>query len=485
MPKEEQSKPAFRLTPRSPAERAERIQQLVADSTVGSYFALYKGAYRELPIIEVPVEFLLYRADNGRLITTLQGIESTKGLEPGYFRHNQENPQVQQELHRLLLNMAQDPRGPIYNELQYQGQQTDPLLISVHGLVVNGNRRLAAMRDLLAQDGAKYQGFSQARAAVLPLEAEEQDFEYVEAALQLAPETKLAYTWVNRRLKLRRQRDELHLPIEQILESYRLSSAQEIDTELQELELAEAYLRDYCRKPKDYALVEDAEELFVGLNTTLQDPRLHAHEVWRLAGFAMIRARHKLKVTLKLGAGKSQDQWRLAGYFPFSSPQPPYAPRQALVDLAQDEALISSERGADMAHLPPKVEEDLADLIRQESEAVRVAQSLINILDQIRIDSHERNAPKRLLKNLQQARRLAERLEEQTLTSKQKAELRSELAAIDYHSQRLVGHRDEAPPPLTHRRRKLRKLKNNPHAYFADAKNPVLRMFKVFFRPQG
>lgn len=480
-----QAKPtAFDLNLRPSEQRAEIIQQLSRDSRIGSYFALYKGSYQELPVIEVPAELLFYRPDNGRLITRLQELQCKKGLGTEYFRENQEQPQVQQELHSLLLQLAKDPQGPIYQELQAQAQQTEPLLISAQGLVINGNRRLAAMRELLAQDPVKYQGFSRVRAAVLPAEAGLQDFEYVEAALQLAPETKLAYSWINRRLKLRRQRDELKLPMEQILESYRLQSAQEVERELQELELAEQYLRDFCHKPGEYALLEDAEEFFLGLNQTLQDQTLKYHELWRLAGFAMIFARHKLKVGLKRTANQAPDQWILAGYFPFAEPSPGYAPRQAMFELALDEGLLRDEKKADLTSLPVRIEEDLADILRQSSEASRLAQTLVNILDQIRIDSQERNAPKRFLKNMQQARRLAERLEEGALSSKQKAELKSELAAVELHSSRLLGNSDEAPGVLTHRRRKLRKLKNNPHAYFRDAKNPLLRSFKVFFSPR-
>ena len=102
----------------------------------------------------------------------------------------------------------------------------------------------------------------------------------MEAALQLAQETKLAYTWINRRLKLRRQRDELKLPLAQILESYRLESAGDLERELQELELAEAYLQDYRHEPGHYALVEYAEKLFVGLLATLQTFEEKDQDVW-------------------------------------------------------------------------------------------------------------------------------------------------------------------------------------------------------------
>ena len=76
------------------------------------------------------------------------------------------------------------------------------------------------MRALLAENLDKYKSFQNVRSAVLAADACSRDIEYVEAALQLAPETKLAYSWINRRLKLRRQRDVLEIPIQELLESY-------------------------------------------------------------------------------------------------------------------------------------------------------------------------------------------------------------------------------------------------------------------------
>ena len=471
MTRQKDKKPAFSFQPVPVQERAGLIEQKSADIGPGGYFVLYQGQYRELPVIELPQDKLVYRVDNGRLITELQRLQKKKGLAPDHVRSRQDDPQVQEELHNLLLKLSKDPQGPIYQELEFQGMQTEVLLITSDGVVVNGNRRLAAMRDLLLRDPEKYSRFSTVRAGVLPADAQVQDIEYVEAALQLAPETKLAYSWINRRLKLRRQRDELKLPMDKILESYRLQGTQDLDRELQELALAEAYLADYCLQPGEYALVQDTEELFTGLNSTLQDPTIPYADLWRLAGFAMIFARNELKL-------------KLNGYFPFAQAKPGYAPRQAMFELAGEEGLISGEESEKQAKMSLKTQKELAAILGQKSEAGRLSRAIVDILDQIRIDHHDKSAPKRLIQNIQQARKIAERLDMHTLNSKQKAELASELAAIEHHSRRLLEESQDAPPPITARTRKLRKLRENPHAYFADAQNPVLRRLKAFFTPK-
>ena len=439
-------------------DKQATIEQQCREAEKGSTFVLFRGHYRELPVIEVPLELPLYRPENGRIISQLQRRLEEKALDPERFRRDVEKPWVQQELHELLLALAQDERGPIYRELKQQAQQTESLLVTRAGVVVNGNRRLAAMRDLFEQAPDTYAGFASLRVAVLPEETNAADIEYVESALQLAPETKLAYTWTNRRLKLRRQHRELELPLESILESYRLPDKQAMELELEELELAEAYLRDYCHDPHAYERIEDAEELFVALNQTLRSLEEGLAETWRWAGFAMIHARMRSKV-------------KLLNYFPFSDPRPAYAPREALVALAQAEGLLSPQA----TELDETAGRRLFEVLRDRESAERLSRELADILDQLRIDANRQEAPKKLLQHVQQARKLAEKLEAERLTSQQKAELGSELAAIQYHSQRFLEGRADAPAPLSPMQRKWRKLREDPYRYCADSSNPLLR----------
>ena len=439
-------------------EKQAEIAQQCREAVKGSTFVLFRGHYRELPVIEVPLALPLYRPENGRIISQLQQRLEEKALDAERFRREVEEPWVQQELHKLLLALAQDERGPIYRELEQQAQQTESLLITRAGVVVNGNRRLAAMRDLHAQAPASYAGFARLRVAVLPEETTSADIEYVESALQLAPETKLAYTWTNRRLKLRRQRLELALPLESILESYRLPDKQAMEVELEELALAEAYLRDYCQAAHDYERIEDAEALFVALNQALRSLDEELAETWRWAGFAMIHARQRSKV-------------KLLNYFPFADPRPAYAPREALVSLAQAEELLSQQA----TQLDETARQRLVDVLRDPEAAERLSRELADILDQLRIDANRREAPKKLLQHVQQARKFAEKLEAGRLSSQQKAELGSELAAIQYHSRRFLEDKEDAPAPLSPTRRKWRKLREDPYRYCAESTNPMLR----------
>jgi hypothetical protein len=404
------------------------------DPAEGGHFVFFRGEYKKLPIAIVPEGLLLYRPENGRLIMQLRELEQTQNLPSGYFAANRENTEVQKQLHLILLEMSKNPQGPIYQELGRQAQQTEPLLITAAGIVVNGNRRLAAMRELLYKDPDRYGKFQNVRAAVLPVDASPEDIEYVEAALQLAPETKLAYSWINRRLKLRRQRHELKLPIPRILESYRLENQSDIDRELAELALAEDYLEDISGQPGNYSLIEDAEKLFTGLSANLNQLPENDRHLWRMAGFAMISARNKVDTDL-------------CTYFPFAPPKPAHIPIRALFRLAAEEELVSEKQLQQEPDLPESTRKELAAVLSRTVEAPRLTRIILDILDQLQIEHREQNAPKRTLKRIQQARQLIENLEAETLTANQRARIGSEISAIVYHSRRLLVN-DSSSSPL-------------------------------------
>ncbi|WP_110665705.1 hypothetical protein [Salinicola halophilus] len=437
-------------------QAAETIRAALDAASMRGTYVLYRGEYREMPVVEVPIGLPLFRPENGRLITVLQRYCREQGIEEGTLGEQIEQPWVQQALWELLLPLSRDPRGSIFDELARQGQQTEPLLITFDGVVVNGNRRLAAMRALFDEDPARYAAFARVRATVLPADATAADAEYVESTLQLAPETKLAYTWINRRLKLRRQRRELELPVARIVESYRLPDEAALERELAEVELAEAYLRDYCETPGDFDAIEDAEPYFVALNeqlTALNDAKLE--RLWRLAGFAMIQAR---------GRGT-----KVTDYYPFLPPRPASVPENAMARLAQSAGLDDQ---SDSGKLPHGA---LARWLGERSRALEVTQALADVLDQLRIEANYHEMPKRLLQHVQKARKLAEKLEADRLSADEKAQIGSELAAMSYHSRRFLEGGDDAPAALSPAARKWRKFRSEPQRFCADSTHPVLR----------
>jgi len=409
-----------------PMPRQARRARIAAAEPLARQFVPYGGRYRQLPVIEITADALVYRAENGRLLAELEHYAADAGESLDALRASEDTPATQALLHRLLLEKAADPEGPVLQELERHAQQTEPLLVTADGVVVNGNRRLAAMRALRARDPGHYAGFAVVTAAVLPEEAGAAELEFIEAALQMAPDVKLPYGWVNRRLKMRRQRETLGLSDEAIASAYRLEAIESVATELAELALAEDYLAEFRREPTNYALLADTEPLFRALAEQLMalPPELRAP--WRVAGFAMID-------------GRAAVSGPMDRFFPFAPPAPETLPADALRRLAEERGEAGEEAGA----ATPAA---LADPARSAENAA----ALFAVIERLRAEHQELKAPAAVLKQMRKVRQTLDRLEIGRLNAKQLRQLRAELAAIEAQVAMHLGER-----PVTAERRSV------------------------------
>ena len=267
--------------------------------------------------------------------------------------------------------------------------------------------------------------------AVLPEEASLADMESVEAALQMAPETKLAYGWINRRLKLRRQRDDLGLSRDAIRAAYRLDDDLQLDRELAELALAEDYLSGFLGQPGRYSLVADAELLFRGLAERLHALPDDLRRLWRLAGFAMIK-------------GRAAVQGPMERYFPFAAPVPEHLPWLAVTGLAEAWGLPVAAEGAAE---PPVTLEALAAAFADPARSDVLAPELFSLLERLRVEFEAHASPQRAITLLAKLRYTLARLAPERLSESQRLQVRSEAAAIQAQLAVLLGEPPSAVRP--------------------------------------
>lgn len=274
-------------------DRIVRITQEKQNSTRTETF-LFRGKPTILQVVRLPIETPVYRMDNGR--TRLKQAEYFlhHNLSPDYFLKSEEDVTAQQIQHGLLLELSQDPRGPILEELRHRAAQTETLLTTASGVVVNGNRRLAAMRYLVVNGGEQFRDYNFVDLAILPAEATLEDIEEIESELQEIPETKLEYDWISRRLKLRYRRDVLHFKIDRLIRMYRFKNKEDVNRELQQLQLAEEYLEVYLKKPGEYELVEQSEEIIRQLQSALENKSPDMAELSKLIAFPLIKEARQL-----------------------------------------------------------------------------------------------------------------------------------------------------------------------------------------------
>lgn len=251
----------------------------------------FRNRMTELPVVRLEIGLPIYRIKNGRTSVEQQLHINKHDLDESYFEGSEENASVQAAQELILLRLSKDPKASIFDELAHRALQTETLLLTAHGTVLNGNRRLAAMRRLFSDDPEKYQRFSHVDVAILPRGAREKDLELLEAELQLAPETRLEYGWIERRLKLRHQVRVLKISRALIKSTYRFKKELDINIELNQLDLAEEYLAEYLHKPRAYEQVANSEQLFKDLEESLRRSKLgrESEEARRTVGFVLAK----------------------------------------------------------------------------------------------------------------------------------------------------------------------------------------------------
>ncbi|MDA9625513.1 hypothetical protein N9S57_01940 [Luminiphilus sp.] len=165
-------------------ERAEMIARHLTEHRESQSSATYalklKGIKEYLPIIRVNPESLLLNPDNNRLTAQLRDYADKSSVRREPWGH-----ESQQLLHKLLAQTEQ------FQELKSQLEelkQKEPGLITRDGLLVNGNTRVVALKEL---------GVNYVEVAVLPDTISPLDILEIEAELQLTKYVEQEYTYTN------------------------------------------------------------------------------------------------------------------------------------------------------------------------------------------------------------------------------------------------------------------------------------------------
>lgn len=255
---------AFEVSVRPAHERKDMIGALSEKPVGGKQptFDVYENQMTLLPVIKLPIDVLVYRMANARTQTEQLAYIAEGKLAGDYFSAGQDNEEAQQAQHGILVRFALENPGSIasiLDELE-RAKQTRPLLITPAGVVIDGNRRLAAMRKLYGERKSEFPTFADVECMVLPPLTEDQ-IDDIETRLQERPETKLPYSWINETLKIRRQLAQKSKS-EKDIADVRRKSVPEIRKMISALTYAEIYLRDWKAAPGDYRLVEKGGEQF-------------------------------------------------------------------------------------------------------------------------------------------------------------------------------------------------------------------------------
>lgn len=173
-------------------QRRDRIRQLRDSGTSEYEFQLFfQEQLRTLPVYIVDVGLPCYRLQNGRTRASQLEMIATEGLPNDFFTADPDSEPAlkkQDEILRQMLKEANLLRT--FRKIR----QDRPLILDSDGYVINGNRRLCAMRLLLQEDEVFFAHFKHIQVIFLP-PCEERDIKELEGRLQVQPDLRADYSW--------------------------------------------------------------------------------------------------------------------------------------------------------------------------------------------------------------------------------------------------------------------------------------------------
>jgi hypothetical protein len=397
----------FQIKVNDQKDRIARVAEEVK-SPISREVVVFRDREEYFPVVRLPIELLLYRMENGRTSKRQNEYIRRNGLDTNYFVSGEENVEVQKAQHSMLIDLSKDARADVYSELKYRAVQTENLLITHSGVVVNGNRRLAAMRELF--ESPAFKSFGYINATVLPGTATPGDIEEIESELQEIPETKLEYDWISRRLKMRRRRDQLGITAEKLKKMYRVKSQKDINREIEQLELAEDYLERYLKRPMEYEAVDSSEQIFKQLQAALENKSGEMEELSRCIAFPLIKEARGLQdrvyqFRFAFGVDAEEVLRRIAEEqnIPISErPEPASAP---LMETDSDDPLsdIGEELAPQYATLKP--------ILLDDANSKEHAQQIARVTGAIQQEKQEGGRKMVALRNAEAANRVLHELE--------------------------------------------------------------------------
>jgi hypothetical protein len=276
-------------------ERQLAIAGEIANPERKHRFHGFRNQAIDLPVIRVPLTLPIYRMENYRTRLLQRAWIKERNVPDNFFLEGEENESVQQIQHGFLSELASESRqniAQIGDILKSEGQK-DPLLVTITGVVVNGNRRLSAMREIYKSDTETYAEFQYIDCMVLPAVATEDDLKEIEVKLQMTPETRLPYDWISEAIAVsdlffNRNKDEAAIAL-----LMGLKDTSKVKNKLRMLTEIELYLKEWKNKEGAYAEVMDAEQIVSELTARFARKSGKELEIARRLGWILLDQRGK------------------------------------------------------------------------------------------------------------------------------------------------------------------------------------------------
>lgn len=195
---------------------ARRLGELGDNGHVAETLTIeWRDAPLHVQVIDMPLIELYYNPSTHRI----RAQRSLDQVRDAALSADPWSTESQAYLRHLLTRRPSEPlhpdTDPEFDKLSAHLEefgQIEPGLITREGVLVNGNTRCAALRGISKATSM--------RVGVLPASCTWDDVNAVEVSLQLRPDKRRNYSYINHLLALEEQRDQLHRPIPVIAKTF-------------------------------------------------------------------------------------------------------------------------------------------------------------------------------------------------------------------------------------------------------------------------
>jgi hypothetical protein len=176
----------------------------------------WRGSTLHVPVISMPVDLVSYNPDTHRI----RAQRSTDVTGAQALDNHPWGSAAQSYLHRLLMGDPAEPSkiDPSFNALKEdlrEHGQNEPGIVTRAGVLINGNTRRAALKEL---------GHEHIRVGVLPPDAGSEDIQGIELSLQLRKDHRRDYSFMNFLLAID-ERVDAGLPSTVIQKNFRIKAS--------------------------------------------------------------------------------------------------------------------------------------------------------------------------------------------------------------------------------------------------------------------
>ena len=392
------------------------------------YYYIPEGI--DLAVIGVPLDLPVYRMANYRTRTRQRAYIHTHNKPASYFLNGEEDTGAQRAQHELLVELANRGSGEsiisIVRKFEQDQRQTEALLLTHDGVVVNGNRRLAAMRELYAQDSDVYRSFEYVQSLILPESVTASELRKIEVQLQMQQETKLPYDWTDECIAVR-DLSTGGMTKQEIMRLMRLEKEADVQAMIDRVSEAEMYLTEYLGNPDAFDAIDDKKQLFTELQRAL-DKKTDVGEKELARKLCYVITKHSREfdtraydVKVAFGSKTKKIADRLAERLEIKLPDVPDQTGGDDDDVFGGEGEVSPVA---MRYAP------LAAALSKKSQSKKLAEAIKEICIEVREEDEDQDKAHRPLKDVKKARAILARVDLDIAGKNTFHDLRTELEQI-------------------------------------------------------